>query len=308
MEGWPFPISSPPSFMLSRVSMMCFAASYGVAFVVELLRASGKLKVKAIWAWFCVLAGLLAHTSYLVMQAQEGMAVRGALLSSWYHWCLIGSWALALIGLMISFSRPQSAVGVFLLPLVLGLIAVASAMPKDELFAVTDATRAWGMLHGVGLLLGMVSVMVGFATGLMYLIQSRRLKKKIPLGRGLKLPSLEWLGHANERSLLWSTFCLTMGVLSGIVLNLAKLGIGDGLAWSDPTVWTSALLVVWLVLVTIFSLIYKPARMGRKVAYLTVANFVILTLTMGIVLFGPSEHAVDAPVQAQNSTVSGGQS
>ena len=205
---------------------------------------------------------------------------------------------------LISFSRPKSSTGIFVLPLVLGLIGLARAFPKDALFSTSDATRIWGMLHGISLLLGTVSVLLGFATGLMYLLQSRRLKKKMSPDKGLKLPPLEWLGRANEKSLLWSACWLTIGLLAGIVLNLVKNEAG--LPWSDPTVWMSGLLFGWLVLVTIFSLTYKPARMGRKVAYLTVANFVILALTLGMVLFGPSQHAdteaaKQAPTERLNS-------
>lgn len=279
--------------------MMCFAASYGVALIVELIRASGRWNLRPLWSWIWMLAGLLAHTSYLVLQAKAGMDERGAPLSNWYHWCLIGAWALALVALLISFSRSKSAVQLFLLPLVLGLIGLARAFPKNELFTANDAARVWGILHGIGLLLGTVSVLVGFATGIMYLLQSRRLKKKLPPSKGLRLPSLEWLGRANERSLLYSAFFLTIGLLAGIVLNLVKQGATQtGLAWSDPTVGISAVLFGWLVLVTIFSLFYKPARLGRKVAYLTLANFVILALTLGMVLFGPSEHADSADVDA----------
>ncbi len=275
---------------LGRVSLMCFTASYAVALVIECIRATRKMKIGTIWAWIFTLAGLIAHTAYLIIQAKEGLTLRGAPLSSWYHWCLVAAWLLALAGLAIALTRPDSSVGIFFLPLVLGLIALACLFPKDKLFSPNQAARFWGLLHGIGLLLGWVSVLTGFATGLMYLLQSRRLKNKIPPNKGITLPSLEWLGHANERSLLHSAFWLTIGLLGGIILNLVQYGSESGLPWSDPTVWTSAVLFIWLIVVTAFSLIYKPARMGRKVAYLTLANFVILALTMGMVLFGPSRH------------------
>ena len=44
-------------------------------------------------------------------------------------------------------------------------------------------------------------------------------------------------------------------------------------------------------MVLVFESVYKPARQGRKVAYLTLASFVFLALVLGIVLLGPSRHA-----------------
>ena len=40
---------------------------------------------------------------------------------------------------------------------------------------------------------------------------------------------------------------------------------------------------------TTFESVYKPARQGRKVAYLTLASFIFLLLALGLVLAG--EHA-----------------
>jgi hypothetical protein len=61
--------------------------------------------------------------------------------------------------------------------------------------------------------------------------------------------------------------------------------------WTDPVVWTSGILFVWLIIVLLFEFLYKPAQQGRKVAYLTLASFVFLGLVVGMVLIGPSEHA-----------------
>jgi hypothetical protein len=49
--------------------------------------------------------------------------------------------------------------------------------------------------------------------------------------------------------------------------------------------------VAWLLAATIFELVYKPAQQGRKVAYLTVANFVFLAIVLVMLATGQSEHA-----------------
>jgi hypothetical protein len=147
------------------------------------------------------------------------------------------------------------------------------------------------MIHGLMLLAGTVAVSFGFIAGLMYLVQSWRLKHKLPPQAGFKLPSLEWLQTINKQSLAFSSIFIAAGLLAGIVLNATKAGgPGAGVPWTDSVVIGSSVLLVWLVAATVFEWLYKPAQQGRKVAYLTVASFVFLAMVMALLVVS-SEHA-----------------
>jgi hypothetical protein len=146
------------------------------------------------------------------------------------------------------------------------------------------------MIHGAALLAGAVVVMLGFVAGVMYIVQSYRLKRKLPPRPGFRLPSLERLQNANRRSLLISSALLFAGLISGVVLKL--VGHTTHFPWTDPIIGTSALLLAWLIAVVLFESLYKPAQQGRKVAYLTLASFIVLGLVLTMVLLGPSQHAV----------------
>jgi ABC-type uncharacterized transport system permease subunit len=133
--------------------------------------------------------------------------------------------------------------------------------------------------------LGTVAVTVGFVTGLMYLLQAHRLKKKVRPGQGLRLPSLEWLQRVNGRTISISVFMLAGGFFTGLVLdriNHAQSRVT--LPWSDPVVVSSTFLVLWMLVAWLFNSLYKPAQQGRKVAYLTVASFVFLVIALIAVL------------------------
>ncbi len=143
------------------------------------------------------------------------------------------------------------------------------------------------MVHGMMLMFGCVGVAVGFIAGGMYLIQSSRLRHKRPPSQRFRLPSLESLGRINGRSMIVSTTLLTAGLVSGILLNVSTQSV----PWTDPTVLASGLLFVWLVTITVFEYVYKPARQGRKVAYLTLTSFVFFGLVLCVVLFFPTAHA-----------------
>ena len=112
----------------------------------------------------------------------------------------------------------------------------------------------WGSIHGTFLLLGAVAVIIGFVAGVMYLLQARRLKSKLPTPGGLRLPSLEWLERVNGRTIIVSVLMTGVGLLSGLVLNLVNHSQQhDALPWTDPIVWQSAGLFGWLLAAALFS-------------------------------------------------------
>jgi hypothetical protein len=55
-------------------------------------------------------------------------------------------------------------------------------------------------------------------------------------------------------------------------------------------VLSSSILFLWLLAVSLFESLYKPARAGKKVAYLTLASFVFLGLVLCLVVLG--QHGV----------------
>jgi hypothetical protein len=291
--------------MLSHVSILCFAASYTVALLSELSRLLFRAPLRQLITSGFTAAGLFAHTVYLIMRASPGPGAEPR-LSSWFDWLLWIAWGVAVVYLALAVRRPQATLGIFMLPLVLVLIAVATRFRGLEQFNRSEALYIWGIMHGMALLLGTVVVLLGFAAGAMYLVQSYRLKRKLLPRPGFKLPSLEWLQRANKRALILSSCLLAAGLLAGTVLNLVK-GEG-GMPWTDPVVGTSGILFLWLVVVLLFEWLYRPAQQGRKVAYLTLASFVFLGLVLGIVLLSPSQHALtprEAPADSRPSRGAG---
>jgi ABC-type uncharacterized transport system permease subunit len=272
---------------LANVHTVCFAASYAIALVLEVSRLFLRVPIRHLGSIAFTVAGLLAHLIYILMRAgrEDGQSTP---LTSWYDWLLMVAWGVAMAYLVLALRRPQATAGIFALPLVLVLIAVASffrdAAPFDR-----DPVWIWGMLHGTTLLLGSVFVMLGCISGVMYLVQSYRLKRKLLPRQGLKLPSLEWLQGANKLTLIVGSLLLAAGLAAGVMLNLTRPQ--RGMPWSDPVIWTSGILLGWLLLSFAFGWFYRPAQRGRKVAYLTLASSLFLALVLAMVLAGPSQHA-----------------
>jgi len=86
--------------------------------------------------------------------------------------------------------------------------------------------------------------------------------------------------------LLVSTVFIGVGLLSGVLVNLINQRMGEAvLPWNDPVIVSSAILFAWLLVSMLFNLCYRPARQGRKVAYLVMASFLFLVVEFTIVLY-----------------------
>lgn len=262
---------------IERITLFCFAASYGLAMGLELFQLFRPGKAAR---WLCTLAasaGLLAHTLFLLVQRPPLATQFGSLLFL--------AWILAVFYLYGSIHHRHQAWGVFALPLVLGLVILAAVFapqgaPLERMSL--DWTRFWGILHGSLLLLAAVGVCVGFLASVMYLVQARRLKAKTPPGHGLRLLSLERLEDMNRRAIILAFPLLTAGVLVGAALMAQERETIQG--WSDPKVLGAV--VLWLVFVLVLYLRYGLHLRGRRLAFLTILAFALLLITLA----SPSHH------------------
>ena len=289
---------------LYKITITCFAASYLVVLGLEISRICFKANFRRPLLIGFAVAGLFAHTVYLFAQELLEVDSSGVWLSNWTAWCFAASWVLAAAYLWVSLRKHESVVGLFLMPVVILLIATGVVLINGPSFSVSEAKTGWNLIHGYSLLLGTVSVALGFVFGLVYLIQANRLKRKIPQSELFRLPSLEWLQICCERSLLTSLLLLAVGLKSGLAMNLltspAEEASSIKVAWTDPVVWSSAILFLWLLMITVFNSFYQPVNKGRKIAYLVVCCFLFLIFELAIVWI--AGHAQNQSEQTQLET------
>jgi len=293
---------------LQKISLTCFTASYLVVFGLELCRVYFALefvrsRIFQGMIFLATTAGLFAHSAFLAHHGGFGQS--GFWVGNWFGWCLVGSWVLVICYLWIFIRQPRSVMGLFIFPGVLGLILIGYQFSSAALFTSRHVRSGWNVVHGASLLLGTVIVALGCVFGIVYLVQSYRLKKKLTSSSWFRLPSLEWLQRSAEGSLLTSAVLLGIGLMSGVVISQSPLTempsesrwLDRGNWWSDPVVWTSSILFGWLLAATTFSVCYRPARQGRKVAYLVVASFLFLLLELFIVWWvGHATEKISQPI------------
>ena len=162
-------------FMLSHVQIFCFLASYTVALALEVSRLWFRSSIRGVAMLGFVVAGWIAHTAFLYNSAMEAAQ---SPLSSNRDWLLLAAWVLVMVYFYLACYHPTTHFGIFFLPLVLGLIAAAHFADAEH-FA-REPSKIWGIIHGTSILLATVTVLIGFAAGLMYLEQADRLKRKRP--------------------------------------------------------------------------------------------------------------------------------
>lgn len=256
---------------MDRVTLFCFAASYAVALGFDVLHQVRPRPLLRLFVVGFSAAGLVAQTIYLAVQRPP--------LAWQFGWMLFLAWILAIFYLFRTLHYPRQAWGLFVLPLVLGLVGLAAAFgrpPVDTEMLPAGLSprddRFWGLVHAGLLFLAAVGICVGFLASLMYLFQARRLRAKVLPGHGLRLLSLERLETMNRRAITLAFPLLTVGMLVGGVLMIHS---ADSLAgWTDPRVLSTS--VLWLVFAVLLHLRYGLHLRGRQVALWTILAFVLL--------------------------------
>lgn len=252
---------------MDHVTILCFLASYAVALVLELVYQGRPVTAIRWLALGFGAAGLIAQTIFLAVQRPP--------LIWQYGWMLFLAWILAVFYLIGSIHHRRLSWGLFVLPLVLGLVGLGAAFgrppaPDDPRERLLSFPVAWKTLHEGLLLLASVGLCVGFLASLMYLVQAHRLRAKTLPGQGLRLWSLERIEAMNRRAIILAFPLLTAGMIVGVVLMWYDRLSG----WSDPRVLASG--VLWLAFAVLLYLRYGYHLRGRPVALLTIVTFVLL--------------------------------
>lgn len=271
---------------MERLTILCFGGTYALALLAELAR----LIVRGAARWYLALGltavGWAVQTVYLVNLARADQRLP---ITTVFESLVALSWIFAAIALyLMARAAKPVAVGIFVLPVVLGLIVFAALLPQSRRIEWGGSTVFWGSVHGLFLLLGAVSTCVAFAAGLMYLAQSNRLKHKRPPRFGLALPSLEQSERVNRGAITIAFPLLTFGLLIGVALSLSRAGAT--IRWTDPKVMSG--LAMWLVFAGLLHARYRPALRGRSVVWLTIVAFAFLVFAwVGVEVLGlPTAH------------------
>jgi len=295
----PFQIPDTMEFLL-QVNLSCFLLSYVVALVAEVVQfARARSHALQATVFVASLAGLVAHTAYLIARFQSSGLP--PLVGSSHDWLLVVAWLGVALLLLLTF-RTKSSQAIFLLPIVVILILLAisvDATPSSS--QRTDSERWWTMLHASSLAIGIGLVAAATGSALMYLLQYRKLHGRIAWVTRLQLPSLERLTSVNFWLVMLCYPPLTIGLFTGFVLVGKMLGNNDEL-WREPIVWGT--IILWLMMtVNMAWLLRKKDQTGRMVARRTLlAGALLLVTIFGLTFVTGGIHNKSGPSKSSDNT------
>ena len=224
--------------------------------------------------------GLLAHAGSIVFEAVHihrlpVTDVRSAL--SFYAFLL----TLAFFFLYLRYRI--TSLGLFMLPFVFVLTLIAAFRPVRP-FDLSAFRGGWLAVHIGSTILGYTGFFLTFVAAVMYLIQEKELKSRIPRAFYYRLPSLELCDELYYRSLLFGLPLLTVGILTGFIWA-SRTWKGP---WElDPKILAS--LLTWLIYLVLFSTRVSGGWRGRRAAYVAIFGFAAIMVTfLGVsLLSGP---------------------
>ncbi len=177
--------------------------------------------------------------------------------------------------------RLRALPGFVLLPAsLLGLIAAAA--PEAAVFGTAGAG---GMGHALLVVLGLGALAGNFAGGVMYVLQERALRRGAVAGLSRRLPPLGTLDRFSFHALVVGFPFLTLGIVLGTV-SAARL-YGPGWLWQPTPVVAAA---TWAIYAMTVSLRAGAGWGGRRAAYLALAGFAGMVVTVSVSLLLPTRH------------------
>ena len=182
---------------------------------------------------------------------------------------------LALFVLYVQSTRPLGALDWFVMPVAILLLLAAAFFGRVEYHDYVNSTWSW--LHRATAYGGAVAFAIAAAAGAMYVLTSRRLRSKTPVGPNLG--SLERLEHLTMTAVTLGFALLTVGPITGGVRMLE--------GGRPPTAKLVLALAVWVVYAIVLHAPINPSFRGRKVAVLSMVGFVLMIGAIVAVQFLP---------------------
>ncbi|MDE3154141.1 MAG: cytochrome c biogenesis protein CcsA [Acidobacteriota bacterium] len=227
-----------------------------------------------------LVAGALTHTFVIGMQTvQSGhIPVAGATpaISTFV-------WLLALAYLYTEMTTDERAMGVFILPLIVGLQVIPAVHPGVEDRAAV-LQSPWFGVHVSSLLFGYASLALGCVIGLTYVLLFKEIKAKHLGVFYARLPSLQVLDVMNRRAIVVGWIFLTVGIIvGGIWAEQARI-----IDPHDPRVQAMSLadpkILVALISWAVYSFEMVAMRLagwrGRRTAWLSIIGFAIVLFNL----------------------------
>jgi ABC-type transport system involved in cytochrome c biogenesis permease subunit len=194
---------------LNTLPLLLYAAA-GVAYAIHFARRDSAVGRAATTL---LLFGALVHTFVIGMQTME---VRHLPFANFSRAVSSFVWLLTLSYLYLELTTDERSMGVFILPVIIGLQLIPVLHPGVER-ADPVLDSPWFWVHVSSLLFAYASFALAGVLGVTYMLQFKEIKKKHLGYFYTRLPSLQILDIMNSRAVTVGWVFLTFGVIVGAV-------------------------------------------------------------------------------------------
>jgi ABC-type uncharacterized transport system permease subunit len=254
--------------ILLILSTFCFM--FGFAYTMHAL---GARVYRPTWVNFLVIiAGFLFQTGFLYLRGEK---IGRCPLTSLFEVLIFLAWAMVLFYLLIGPTYRLSLLGAFTSPLVFLFQLFALLALQDTPAHIATTPNPWMELHAAISIVAYGAFALACVAGVMFLTQERQLKTHHIHSIFYHLPPIRDLAVANRRLILTGFLLLSVGIFAGFMIGgLATHAVK--IAWSVG---------VWLLYGAIFALSKGHRLSPRRVAWLSVAAFSAVLVTLSGINF-----------------------
>jgi len=245
-------------------------AAAGVAYAIHFARRDSSVGRAATTL---LLFGALVHTFVIGMQTME---VRHLPFANFSRAVSSFVWLLTLSYLYLELTTDERSMGVFILPVIIGLQLIPVLHPGVER-ADPVLDSPWFWVHVSSLLFAYASFALAGVLGVTYMLQFKEIKKKHLGYFYTRLPSLQILDVMNSRAVTVGWMFLTFGVIVGAVWTAQARTIAPddpnlrAMSIDDPKIFVA--LLTWAVYAFAVFARRKLGWTGRRAAWLSSVGF-----------------------------------
>ena len=260
------------------MNLVVFKVTLAIYFLSTLGYFISMYTRKVFWArmatWIFMVA-FLNHTLFLILRYAE---TRQVPVFSLHEALALFAWMITGAYLAFQLKTKTRILGIFVSPVAFLLMILSSSGLGAKVLIPPVLQGNLVPIHIILAVLGEALFALASLSGVMYLIQERRIKNKKTGSLTSMLPSLTDLDKINRISLSLGFPLLTLGILAGSIW--AQTAWGHLWQWDPKQLWT---LAVWIFYALILHQRIAIGWKGRKAALFSVLAFVFLLLSYMIV-------------------------
>ncbi|MCR5826134.1 MAG: c-type cytochrome biogenesis protein CcsB [Oscillospiraceae bacterium] len=249
---------------------------YFAASVLQFAASVFKREALGRLAWALFLAGLAAHTVFLVLR---GLAAHRLPLSNQFEFSAAFSWGISVMLCVARLRYRAEWLSVAVMPMAFLVLSYAALQPMEITELMPALRSSWFAFHIGSAVFSYSSFMLAGGAGLRYVVLSGRQDTD-----ELKLHQMDYLAY---RLIALGFLLLTVTILTGAIW--AEQAWSSFWTWDPKEVWA---LITWILYAVYLHLRLRAKRSGVKMAwYAIIAVPVVLFTFAGVNMLMPGLHS-----------------